>query len=132
MVRALRLYRSGWGFESLWAYMHVTGVVIRGDGYGRTLGYPTANIELMEPLSGVFSGVVVFENTTYPAAIFATEKRPILEAHLLDFDGDLYGKQLSVSIGEKIRDARDFDTEEELKDAIAGDVQKVRDLDTMR
>ena len=107
--------------------MTCRGVVIRGDGYGRKLGYPTANIILEDPLSGVFVGEVTYNENIYLAALFATEKRPILEAHLLDFDGDLYDEEIEVRIGKKIRDSKEFANEEELKQAIAEDVQKVRD-----
>ncbi len=103
-----------------------TGIVIRGDGYGRKLGYPTANVEITEPLSGVFLGVVEFDGKKYNAAIFASERRPILEAHLLDFDGDLYGKEIVAHIQERLRDARTFNDESELRAAIAADVALIR------
>ena len=107
--------------------MEVRGVVVRGDGYGRKLGYPTANILLEDPITGVFAGEVTYKEAIYLAALFATEKRPILEAHLLDFEGDLYDEEIEVRIGEKIRDSKEFASEDELKQAIAEDVQKVRD-----
>ncbi len=102
------------------------GIVIHGDGYGRRLGYPTANIEIAEPLTGVFAGSVEIEGITYHAAIFASERRPILEAHLLDFDGDLYGKEIEVHIEKRLRDARNFDDERELRAAISADIATIR------
>lgn len=102
-----------------------SGIVIHGDGYGRTLGYPTANIEITEPLSGVFVGTVDFDGKTYHAAIFARDARPILEAHLLDFDGDLYGKEIVTQIQKRLRDARHFDNEDELRAAITKDVAAI-------
>ncbi len=103
-----------------------TGIVIHGDGYGRRLGYPTANIEIIEPVTGVFAGTVDFGGTKYHAAIFASARRPILEAHLLDFDGDLYGKEIEVRIQTHLRDVRYFDDENELRAAITADVATVR------
>jgi len=102
------------------------GVVIHGDGYGRKLGYPTANIEIAGNVSGVFSGTVEFGAQTYRAALFANDRRPILEAHLLDFDGDLYGKEIIIHVGTRLRDARFFEDEGELRAAIASDVVLVR------
>ncbi len=103
-----------------------TGIVIHGDGYGRTIGYPTANIEIHEPLSGVFAGIAEYEGKKYHAAIFASDRRPILEAHLLDFDGDLYGKEIVAHIQKRLRDARNFDDEAELRAVIAADVATIR------
>ncbi len=102
------------------------GIVIHGDGYGRKLGYPTANIEIEGPLSGVFAGTVEFDGDIFHAAIFAREARPVLEAHLLDFDGDLYGKEIVAQIQKRIRDARAFDDESELRAAITADIATTR------
>ncbi len=128
MVRASSLYLEGSWFESRQADMDYSGVVIRGDGYGRKLGYPTANIEIEEAPQGIFAGHVVYEGKDYDAAVFVTARRPhILEAHLLDFDGDMYGKPISVALLEKIRDDAQFENEDELIAAIAQDAQAVRD-----
>lgn len=102
------------------------GIVIHGDGYGRKLGYPTANIEIEGALSGVFAGTVEFDGDIYHAALFAREARPILEAHLLDFDGDLYGKEIVAQIQKRLRDARAFDDEHELRAAITADIAAIR------
>jgi riboflavin kinase/FMN adenylyltransferase len=102
------------------------GIVIHGDGYGRKLGYPTANIEIKQELSGVFLGGAEFEGKKYRAAIFASDRRPILEAHILDFDGDLYGKEITVTVGDKIREAAVFHDEAILRTTIQSDIEKVR------
>jgi riboflavin kinase / FMN adenylyltransferase len=102
------------------------GIVVHGDGYGRKLGYPTANIEITEPLSGVFAGTVEYDRKTHLVAIFASERRQILEAHLLDFDGDIYGKEIVVHIQKHLRDARTFSDETELRTAIAADIVSIR------
>lgn len=103
------------------------GTVIHGDGYGRKLGYPTANIKIIEPLSGVFAGTVEFDGGIYHAALFAREGRPILEAYLLDFDGDLYGKEIVAQAQKRFRDARRFDNESELRAAITTDIAAMRE-----
>jgi len=103
------------------------GTVIHGDGEGRRLGYPTANIAIQETLSGIWAGTVAHDGREYPAAVFASKRRPILEAHLLDFEGDLYGQDIVISMTEPIRDERAFASIDELKAVIAKDVQKVRE-----
>ena len=107
--------------------MNFSGTVIRGDGYGRKLGYPTANIEV-DASSGIYAGRVMFAGKTYQAAVFVTARRPhILEAHLLDFDGDMYDKTITVTLEKKIREDAQFKNEDELIAAIVRDAQVVRD-----
>lgn len=106
--------------------MKFTGTVIHGDGYGRRLGYPTANIAISEPMSGVYAGMVELDGETYTAAVFARPNRLILEAHLLDFNDDMYGKQITIHTQNRLRDARNFDDEIELRLAIAADVATIR------
>src|SRR3989344_2370267 len=97
--------------------MFVKGIVIRGKSEGRKLGFPTANVLLAhkgEVKSGVYKGIAHLEVQPpsglsgpageYLAALFVDEKEEILEAHILDFEGDLYGKEIEVEIKEKIRD----------------------------
>lgn len=109
----------------------VSGVVVRGEKRGMALGYPTANIALVgSALSGVYAArvEVVGEANTYTAAVFADPARGLLEAHLLDFEGDLYGREIAVALIEKIRDAKDFDDDIALSAAIADDVARTRAL----
>ncbi len=106
--------------------MNFSGTVIHGDGEGRRLGYPTANIEaIVEP--GIYAGHVEWRGENYVAALFANAKRPILEAHFLDFDADLYGETIVIHIEKKLRDSQVYTDEESLKRAIQGDVQTVRE-----
>jgi riboflavin kinase/FMN adenylyltransferase len=110
----------------------VEGIVVRGDGRGRELGFPTANLdvpaELLVPPDGVYAG---WANDRRAAVSVGTnphfdgvERR--VEAHLLDFDGDLYGKRLLVEIWKPLRDQRRFDSLEELVTAIREDVERTR------
>jgi riboflavin kinase/FMN adenylyltransferase len=105
------------------------GKVLVGKKRGGQLGYPTANIALDDPaLSGIYAArvMIVGEERSYIAAAFADPARGLLEAHLLDFSADLYGRDIEITIFEKIRDAKQFDTDVALIAAIAEDVERVR------
>jgi len=111
-----------------------TGVVERGSQSAAGLGYPTINIPLADTdVSGIFAAEVSVEDAVYFAAAYANPARGILEAHLLDFSGEpaqtgeLYGKRAEIELLEKIREDKKFDDEAALKDAIAQDVQAVRE-----
>jgi riboflavin kinase/FMN adenylyltransferase len=110
----------------------VEGVVVHGDHRGRLLGFPTANLEtpagVLVPKLGIYAGrtlghrsaISIGTNPTYGG----TERRA--EAHLLDFDGDLYGQRLVVELWAHLRDEKRFGSEQELIDAIAGDCAAAR------
>jgi riboflavin kinase / FMN adenylyltransferase len=111
----------------------VEGIVVRGDGRGRELGFPTANLDVPEgllvPPDGVYAG---WTRNRRAATSIGTnphfdgvERR--VEAHLLDFDGDLYGERLVVELWSLIREQRRFDSLEELVAAIDADVVRTRD-----
>jgi len=113
----------------------VEGIVVRGDGRGRELGFPTANLEVPErllvPPDGVYAGwardqraaVSIGTNPHFDGV----ERR--VEAHLLDFDGDLYGERLVVEFWTPLREQRRFDSLEELVAAIRDDVERTRGAD---
>jgi riboflavin kinase/FMN adenylyltransferase len=108
------------------------GIVVHGEGRGRLLGFPTANLDsiphLLVPELGIYAGAVlghraaisIGTNPTYGG----TERR--VEAHLLDFDGDLYGQRLVVELWERLRDEAAYSSEAELIAAIEQDVQQTR------
>ena len=116
------------------------GVVVNGDHRGRLLGFPTANIILGEqvalPPDGVYAGYAEREDRTVYLSAISLGRRPtyyeagtrLLEAHLLDFDGDLYGERLRVTIVEQIRGQLRFSSSDELVDQIRSDVARVRAL----
>ena len=107
--------------------MLVNGSVVHGKGEGRRLGYPTANIELTEKIpSGVYSGLVEFDRKTYFGAIFIHNEQKILEAHLLNFDGDLYGKTLNVQIKQKIRENIPYQDDVQMRIQIKSDIDRVK------
>ena len=97
----------------------VSGQVISGQRLGRTLGVPTANIALPPTnrlARGIYAVVARVEGHAFPAvASFGTRPTvddgpPLLEVHLLDFDGDLYGREIEVEFIERIRDELKFDS----------------------
>jgi riboflavin kinase/FMN adenylyltransferase len=110
----------------------VDGVVVSGDARGGTLGYPTANLrtepELLVPANGIYAGaaagtraaISIGTNPHYGG----TERR--IEAFLLDFEGDLYGRRLVVELWQRLRDERVFDSEAALVEQIARDVEETR------
>lgn len=106
--------------------MHFTGVVVKGNGAGTELGFPTANIPLNDSASGIYAGTVEVEGKPFPAAIYADQRRNLLESHLLDFSEDLYGKQISVALEKKLRNDRSFDDIEHLIRQIREDVESAR------
>jgi riboflavin kinase/FMN adenylyltransferase len=104
-----------------------TGVVQQGAKRGAALGFPTANIPLDDPdLSGIYVGRATVSGNSYGAAVYADRGRSILEVHLLDFAGDLYGITISVEILAKIRDGVHFENDTLLKVAIAEDIAHAR------
>jgi riboflavin kinase/FMN adenylyltransferase len=106
-----------------------TGIVQRGKQRGRALGYPTANIALVDKeLSGVFAARVTLEGEApYRAAAFADPSRGILEAHLLDFNDDIYDLPITIELHTKLRESSAFESDEVLKRQIAQDVEAVRE-----
>ena len=103
------------------------GVVIRGESTGTKLGFPTANIALEDVnISGTYAGTVVVDDILYEAGIYANQRRNILETHILDFSGDLYGKTITVTLHEKIRDDEEFTNKKTLSKTIANDILRVR------
>jgi len=111
----------------------ITGIVVEGQKRGVGLGFPTANVQLQEKLeSGVYAGFVALEGIKYSAAIFIWPDRLLLEAHISDFSGDLYGKSIEVEIGQKIRDSIKFENDDDLKSQIIKDIEEIRTISTKK
>jgi riboflavin kinase/FMN adenylyltransferase len=110
----------------------LSGIVVHGLGQGKQLGFPTANLEIMPfkllPKNGVYFGAASFDGLRYRAVMNIGNRpslgsRPVqLEAHLLNFDGDLYGKKLCVELSKRLRDEIKFETVEALKEQIKKDI----------
>ncbi len=112
----------------------VTGVVSRGKGLGKQIGFPTLNVRVpgckLLPEPGSYAGYVDFSdgNKHMPAAVFVPDSAagPV-EAHLVDHPtGDVYGSIMNVSFITKLRTTASSSNIEELKKLIAGDVEMVR------
>jgi riboflavin kinase / FMN adenylyltransferase len=108
------------------------GIVVSGDQRGGTLGYPTANLAvdpgLLVPAYGIYAGAALDHRAAVSIGTnphYGGEERRI-EPHLLDFDGDLYGRRLVVELWERLRDEQVFGSEQELIDQIARDVDATR------
>ncbi len=113
----------------------ITGRVVKGDQRGRTLGFPTANVEPVHeimPYPGVYAVRVFLEGKQYDGVANAGfrptfDKRDLcLEAHILDFSGEVYGKEITLFFVAKIRDEKRFESLEALKAQIEKDIVEGR------
>lgn len=113
----------------------IHGVVGRGVGRGRQLGFPTANLENIReslPAAGVYAGLAFVEGQDYPAGISIganptfQQQQLAVEAHLLTFDGELYDKPIRLSFIRRLRDHLKFASAEELVRQIERDLRQVR------
>ena len=123
----------------LLGHPHVlTGIVTPGKQLGRTLGFPTANLpfpaELATPKLGVYVCVALVDDQTY-VSLCNIGTRPTVngngitaETHLLDFDGDLYGKEITIAFYQFLRPEKKFDSLEDLQGQIAADIAKTRQM----
>ena len=120
----------------------VTAEVVVGNKIGRTLGFPTANLELPREYMlisnrGVYACLVDYEGRTYkamanighrPTIGDRSEDNPIIEVNLFDFDGDLYGKHIHVRFIDRIRDEEKFNGLEALKAQLEQDREKAKQI----
>ena len=110
----------------------ITGIVLHGRGVGHTLGFPTANIDLsqtrkMLPKEGVYA-VHIGEYTGMANLGTAPTFGMVLEVHLIDFHGDLYGQTVTVEFIHRLRDIVRFDTPEALEEQLQKDLNACRQL----
>ncbi|PJJ48009.1 bifunctional riboflavin kinase/FAD synthetase [Hymenobacter chitinivorans] len=117
----------------------LTGTVVRGKQLGRTIGFPTANMQVEEPLKlvparGVYAVMATTAAGTHHQAMLNIGVRPTvagnldqtIETHLLDFDGDLYDQPLTVQLVARLRDEQKFNGLDELKAQLAKDAEDAR------
>jgi len=116
----------------------MSGRIAHGEGLGRKLGYPTANLPLRRrpPLAGIFVVEAELEETQARLRGVASvgtrptireHAQPLLEVHLLDFEGDIYGRHLRVTFLERLRGEQKFEGLDALRAAIADDVARTRE-----
>ena len=124
----------------------ITDIVVRGQGQGRRLGYPTANLAqrhslasgvwtarvkiLPSPLQGEGQGEVIGQSKIYPSLlVVGARRRPnhtlLEEVYLLGFRGNLYGKVLEIKVGKKLRAIKKFKNIAALKKQIKEDIELV-------
>ncbi len=115
------------------------GTVVRGDQVGRTLGYPTANINIafphkLIPAFGVYLVEVIVEDKKYFGALnigvrpTLNNKKPQIEVYIFEFDQEIYGKKVEILFIKKIRNEQKFSSLEELKNQIQLDVLIMKNI----
>lgn len=120
----------------------ITAKVEKGNSLGHTIGFPTANIEIPEgvaiPKPGVYAAVVkLLDSGKKYRAMVNIGKRPtvmrgdytVIEAHILDWHGDLYGKEITVRFLKRLRDEKKFESIEALRQQLGKDKEEVSGLD---
>jgi len=116
-------------------YFYMGGKVITSDKRGRVLGFPTANLDIRPqqalPGNGIYATIAQVDGKQFPSAtnigIRPTfgEREKTVETHLLNYKGDLYGKDMRLEFVQKLRDEQRFPSSEELKVQIEKDVREV-------
>lgn len=112
----------------------ITGKVVEGNKLGHTLGFPTANLDVPEgvalPKPGVYAAIVktLDDGKKYPAMVNVGTRptvmrgdKTVIEAHIIDFKGDLYGKEITVRFLQRLRDEQKFESIDALKRQLAAD-----------
>jgi riboflavin kinase/FMN adenylyltransferase len=125
--------------EMLGRPYEVRGTVVEGDQRGRTIGFPTVNIPVSNkmawPADAVYAGWCVLpDGTRWPAAInlgrrptfYERTEQSLLEAHLIDWEGDLYGVELGVCFVDFLRSERKFDGIDGLVEQLKTDIEDAR------
>ena len=118
----------------------ITGIVVKGRQLGRTIGYPTANLQLgvdykLIPLKGVYAVRVILSGKSYKAMLNIGHNptmnhtlHPSVEVHILDFDGDIYGQSMRIEFVQRLRSEYKFDGVEALKKQLDRDKQDTLNL----
>jgi riboflavin kinase / FMN adenylyltransferase len=125
--------------EGLGRPYSIRGVVVRGEGRGRALGFPTANLHLdssekLLPPGGIYAVRGVLRSGTYPGALHLGPRPtfegspPSVELHLMDFDGRIYGEEVRVDLVRRLREIRPFSSVEALVRQIRDDVSLARSV----
>jgi riboflavin kinase/FMN adenylyltransferase len=123
-------------------FYRVTGEVVHGDGRGKRIGIPTANLETGEekliPGAGVYACRVQIQDKLWPAAVNVgtrptfenTDQQSHVEAHILDFSEDLYTQTICVDFVERLRGEERFDNVDKLIQQIYADIEQTREIYT--
>lgn len=125
--------------ELLMRPFHLEGVVVKGEGRGKKIGFPTANIQvstdLIVPQKGVYVTRSVYHGMTYNSVTnighnptFKEGNQLHIETNLFDFDSDIYGEKLEIQFLRKIRDEKKFPTVNDLINQIKADVEFAKEF----
>jgi riboflavin kinase/FMN adenylyltransferase len=130
--------------DFLGSHFQLRGEVVHGDERGRELGFPTANLIPEETLACPGHGVyacLAYEDPARPPAhprpaavsigvrpTFQTGRGELIEAYILDFDGDLYGRELRLDFLQRLRGERRFESAEALIEQMHSDVERTREI----
>jgi riboflavin kinase/FMN adenylyltransferase len=113
----------------------ISGIVTRGKGDGKALGYPTANIPLQTTIpEGIYAATVMIDGKIYQAATFVGAAKTFqrtdsnIESSIFDFNSDIYGKQITVNLHKKLRENQIFLSIPALIRQIAKDVEEAREF----
>jgi riboflavin kinase/FMN adenylyltransferase len=109
----------------------IVGTVVRGDGVGKQLGYPTANLDVdtkkLSYSAGVYAARAVFDTVTYDAALVIDKERNKLEVYLFEYNhDDFYGETLSVEPIQKVSELEQWESEEALVAKINNDIAMIQ------
>lgn len=125
-----------WANARLGRPYQLVGRVVPGQQLGAQIGFPTANLELeseLLPACGVYAARALIEDSVFAAAVNIGTRPTVtvseditVEAHLLDFHGDLYGHHLRLDFLERLRDEKKFESLEEMRFQLTVDVEKTR------
>ena len=109
------------------------GKVIQGQSRGKSLGFPTANIQVSKQIpEGIYAAEVVVKGQTFQAATFIGASKTFgedeykAESYILDFDKDIYGQVVTVKLYKKLRDNKAFDSSEALQAQMTEDIKAVQ------
>lgn len=129
--------QKAWLYTGRWPGLE--GVVVEGDKRGRSLGFPTANLQtdpdIMLPATGVYAATARVNGNQYEAVVnigraptFLNNHPVTVEAHLLGFNGDLYNRQLALTLYKRLRGERKFAGKEELIAQINKDIEQAKKI----
>ncbi len=115
----------------------IQGTVVHGEHRGRTLGYPTANLESIQtllPPNALYAAHVPYADKIYAAAVALGPNMTFhgavrkCEVHLLDFHGDLYGQSLTVQLLDRVRELEKFASKEQLLEQMKRDIVRIQEI----
>ena len=117
-------------------FYSIAGKVVSGYKRGKIIGFPTANLDTpyeLIPAVGIYAALVKTGHGQTLAGVVNIGYNPtfdrddlIVETHIMDYDGDLYGTEIEICFVERLRDERNFDSADELRAQISADVEKAR------